>query len=226
MGIKCDKCENEFMDSKALQQHTNAKHASSVEGASLQVSTKALKRIERKEERKAERAGELRSARNGKFLKYGVFLVMIIGVGYYLTNSPPSNPSGTAVAAGQGQNPEIPTGPIHWHPQLKIIISGQQQAIPPNIGIGPSAHQPIHTHEDELVNGARLLHMENDKPTAENMKLGFFFNVWGKKFNKDCIFEFCSSGDKKLKFTVNGKENADFENYSMRDGDQILVEYG
>lgn len=227
MGMKCSKCDGEFVDSKALNQHTGAKHAE--QSAIQEVSSKALKRMERKEERKAERAQELKTERSGKFLKYGIFVVLIIGIGYWATSSAPSSaPNASAIkhdiAPGTGITQYaggIPTGPIHWHPHLTIKINGQQQAIPANVGIGATIHQPIHTHDD-----TGILHMENGNPTAENMKLGFFFTIWGKKFNNGCIFEFCNSGDKKIKFTVNEKENADFENYFMRDGDKMVIEYG
>ncbi len=218
MGIKCDKCDREFMDTKALDQHSQAKHSENVQQA---PSSQVLKRIERKEEKKAERAAGLKAESRGKFLKYGSFFAVIILIGYGITVF--SSPSGNSVAVQP--NPKIPTGPIHWHPELIIKINGQQQVIPANIGISPTIHQPVHTHEDELVDGARLIHLENNKPTADNMKLGFFFQVWGKKFNKDCVFEQCNTGDKKVKMTVNGKENLEFENYFMQDKDKIVIEY-
>ncbi len=228
MGIKCSACDAEFIDSKALSQHKQAKHSEGAESASAQV----LKRIERKEEKKAERAQELKSQRTGKFLKYGGFLAVIILVGFGIS-SMGSNQNQTSytikgpAGSGSGQSAGIiPTEPIHWHPMLTIKINGQAQDIPPEIGLGPTVHQPVHTHTDDLVNGARLIHLENNRPTTDNMKLGFFFQVWNKKFNKECILDVCNSGDKKVKFTVNGKENADFENYIMADGDKMVIEYG
>ena len=215
MGIRCDKCASEFGTPNALEQHTQAKHAENV------FSEKVLKRIEKKEERKAEKSSELKSERSRKVFKYGGIFLLLIIVGYGIVSF--SSPTGNAVATSQIK---IPANPIHWHPMLTIKINGQDQNIPPNIGMGSTIHQPIHTHEDELVNGARLLHMENNRPTLENMKLGFFFNVWGKKFNKDCIFDFCNIADKEVRMTVNGKENFDFENYFMSDGDNIVIQYG
>src|SRR3989344_1017060 len=217
MGIKCDKCDGEFGSAQALEQHSQAKHSEN-----KIVSEKVLQRMEKKEERRVEKAAGTKSAKQGKFLKYGIFLVVIIAVGYGVTQF--TSPSGNAVAPAISA--KIPTGPIHWHPMLTIKINGQQQDIPPEIGLGPTVHQHVHTHEDELVNGARLIHLENNRPTLENMKLGFFFQVWNKKFNKECIFDSCNTADKKIKMTVNGKENMDFENYIMADGDNIIIEYG
>ncbi len=229
MPIKCSKCDGEFIDGKALEQHTKAKHAQpdQLSAASPQV----LKRMEKKEEKKIEKAQELKSRKQGKFLKYGLFLLIIIGISYWMTSA--SSPSGQTVykvvdSQGQAnptlntQNPgQIPTGPIHWHPHLTIIINEQEQVIPAEIGLQQTPHSPVHTHETDGI-----IHLENSRPTAENMKLKFFFDVWNKKFNKECIFEFCNSGDKKVKFTVNGKENTDFENYIMADGDKMVIEYG
>lgn len=112
----------------------------------------------------------------------------------------------------------VPPGPIHWHPYLQIIIDGEKQAIPANIGLS-GGHKPMHTHE---TNG--IIHVENHKPTARNMILGYFFEVWEKKFNKDCIFEYCTDTG-TLKMTVNGNENHDFELYALHDGDEIVIEY-
>ncbi len=226
MGMKCEKCEREFLDSKSLEQHAKAKHAAAAD--IIQPSPKFLKRQERKEERKAERSQELKSAKTGKFLKYGVFGLLIIAIGYgvtTLTASPSGNSIKHDITAGTGSGSyaagAIPTGAIHWHPHLRIILNGQEQVIPANIGISPAGHQPVHTHETDGI-----IHLENPKPTEENMKVGYFFQIWGKKFNKDCIFEFCTSGDKKVKFTVNGKENPAFENHIMSDGDKMVIEYG
>lgn len=220
MGIKCDKCESEFGDSKALEQHSKAKH--STETA---VSPKILQRMQEKEERRVEKAEELKAERTGKFLKYGILLVVVIAISYgvvsFTSSGGPNPASGSPIAKQASPTIQIPQEPIHWHPVLTIKINGEQQIIPANIGIGPTIHQPVHTHDS-----TGTIHLENNRPTAENMKLGFFFQVWAKKFNKDCIFEFCNTADKKVKFTVNGKENADFENYFMQDKDQILIEYG
>jgi hypothetical protein len=115
-------------------------------------------------------------------------------------------------------NVDVPNGPIHWHPILKVIVDGKQIEIPEGIGLG-SVHQPIHTHDN-----AGIIHMEIDRPRADLMVLGAFFKIWDKTFNKDCIFEYCTDKG-TLKMTVNEKENNEFENYPMKDGDQIVIEY-
>jgi len=107
---------------------------------------------------------------------------------------------------------------IHWHAHLSIKILGQEQEIPAGIGLGV-VENPIHTHEPDGV-----IHMEfSGRVTEDDIRLGKFFKIWGKTFNKDCIFDKCSGPEGQLKMFVNGQENFDFENYVMRDGDRIEI---
>ncbi|MFA4887573.1 MAG: hypothetical protein WC595_05135 [Candidatus Nanoarchaeia archaeon] len=115
-------------------------------------------------------------------------------------------------------NIDVPNEPIHWHPHLSIIIDGEEQLIPEGIGLG-QVHQPTHTHESDGT-----IHLENNRPTAKTLTVGYFFEIWGKAFNKDCIFEYCTSKG-TLKMTVNGKENNEFEKYMWKDKDEIIIEY-
>ncbi len=129
-------------------------------------------------------------------------------------------------------NAEVPKQPIHWHPKLTIIIKGEKQVIPPNIGISIGNNMdnqvsgmrmsPTHTHESDGT-----LHLENNRPwlKPETLTLGYFFEVWGKNFNSSCIFEYCNGEDGKLIMTVNGNLNQEFDKYVMHDGDDIVLEY-
>jgi len=107
---------------------------------------------------------------------------------------------------------------LHWHPELSIKILGQKQIIPVNIGLG-IIERPIHTHDDMGV-----IHLEfSGIVKKSDVQLSQFFKIWGKKFNKDCIFDKCSGPEGTLKMLVNGKENNEFENYIMEDGDKIEI---
>ena len=109
---------------------------------------------------------------------------------------------------------------LHWHAELSINILGQSQEIPAGLGLAGLPHNPLHTHDRDSV-----IHLEFEgKVTANDLRLGKFFQIWGKQFNKDCIFEYCTNKG-ILKMYVNGKENFDFEKYFMQDGDEILIEY-
>ena len=129
-------------------------------------------------------------------------------------------------------NAEVPKEPIHWHPKLTIIIKGEKQFIPPNIGISVGNNMdnqisgmrmsPTHTHESDGT-----LHLENNRPwlKPETLTLGYFFEVWDKNFNSSCIFEYCNGENGTLKMTVNGQPNYDFGDYIMHDKDNIIIEY-
>lgn len=152
-----------------------------------------------------------------------VIILVALSVGFLFLN-PQENK-----ATGQFSK-ELPKTPIHWHPQLTIYINGQQQTIPANVGItigkatdfSVSGMQmsPIHTHDPTGV-----LHMEQMRPTDRTMKLGYFFEVWEKKFDSECIFEYCNDGNKSVKMFVNGQPNYDFENYIPKDEDDIVIKY-
>lgn len=126
----------------------------------------------------------------------------------------------------------IPQQPIHWHPHLRIIIKGEEQFIPPNIGISIGNNMdnqisgmrmsPTHTHESDGT-----IHLENNKPwlKPETLTLGYFFKVWGKNFNSSCIFEYCGNENRSLTMTINGEPNFEFEKYLMQDKDEIIIEY-
>ena len=126
----------------------------------------------------------------------------------------------------------VPHQPVHWHPKLKIIIKGEEQFIPPNIGISIGNNidnqisgmrmSPTHTHT-----GDGIIHLENNRPwqKPETLTLGYFFRVWDKKFNSSCIFEYCNNENGTLTMTVNGKPNFEFEKYMMHDKDEIIIEY-
>ena len=126
----------------------------------------------------------------------------------------------------------VPQQPIHWHPKLKIVIKGEEQFIPPNIGISIGNNidnqisgmrmSPTHTHESDGT-----IHLENNRPwqKPETLTLGYFFKVWGKNFNSSCIFEYCNNENGNLTMTVNGQQNFEFEKYVMHDKDNIIIEY-
>lgn len=109
---------------------------------------------------------------------------------------------------------------IHWHPQLAIYIKGVEQDIPQNIGLG-TTHSSIHTHDD-----LPAIHLEfNGVVKNEDTRLGNFFDVWGKTFNANQILDYKNGPEGTVHMFVNGKENTEFENYHMRDGDKIEIRY-
>lgn len=150
-------------------------------------------------------------------------IIILIAVGIFILFKNSSNSDDTF---------EVPRKPIHWHPKLTIIIKGEKQFIPPNIGISVGNNMdnaisgmrmsPTHTHESDGT-----IHLENNRPwlKPETLTLGYFFEVWGKNFNSSCIFEYCSGENGTLTMAVNGNPNNEFGKYMMHDGDDIALEY-
>lgn len=141
----------------------------------------------------------------------GTILILATGV-FFLTK--------------QETKPNVPEDQIvsknglHWHPKLSIVVKGQQQEISKDIGIG-AVHQELHTHDT-----SGTIHMEmKGLITKDETRLKNFFQIWGKIFSKECIFDSCNGGEGTVKMFVNGRENGEFENYQMRDGDNIEVRY-
>ncbi|MBI2541832.1 hypothetical protein HYV80_03935 [Candidatus Woesearchaeota archaeon] len=152
-----------------------------------------------------------------------IIVVVAVFIGFILLIKSPSQSKNTS---------GVPQQPIHWHPKLKITIKGEEQFIPPNIGISIGNNMdnqisgmrmsPIHTHENDGT-----IHLENNKPwiKPETLTLGYFFKVWGKNFNSSCIFEYCNNENGTSTMTANGKPNLEFEKFIMHDKDEIIIEY-
>ncbi len=198
--VKCDSCDQEFGHESSLEQHKQAKHSTGEKNNN-----------------------SIKYGKSGGKLKYGliVLVLLVIGGGVFAFTNNGGDATGQVISSKVFTEADVPRGPIHWHPELTIKINGQIQTIPADIGLSPSFHQPVHTHE---VDG--VIHLENNNPTESNMKLGFFFQIWAKKFNKDCIFSYCNDDKNSVKMFVNGQPNTDFENYFMKDKDKIEIEYG
>jgi len=128
------------------------------------------------------------------------------GIGWYLATRPPAE-----VVSRSG---------LHWHAELRIYIKGKPQDIPANIGIGV-VHNPIHTHDPNDV-----VHLEfKGLVTIDDLRLREFFKAWGKRLDRDCIFEYCNGPNGTVRMLVNGEENREFERYVMGDGDRIEITY-
>ena len=107
---------------------------------------------------------------------------------------------------------------FHIHPNLQIIINGQNQVIPANIGIAQDCLRSIHTHDD-----TGKIHVES--PVKRDFTLADFFAVWGKPFNRNQILNSKADDQHVIKQTINGKKVQDFENTIIKDGDQIVISY-
>ncbi len=172
--------------------------------------TRKERRLLGRQQREKKRLKHHRRKKNKNFLLIAAALivgVVIISTSLFLANRPPSSES--VIISDEG---------IHWHTELSITILGQKQVIPDNIGIDIT-EQPIHTHEENNV-----IHLEfAGLVKRDDIRLGRFFEVWGRQFNQDCIFTNCNGDEGTVKMFVNGVRNYEFENYVMRDEDKIAI---
>lgn len=108
---------------------------------------------------------------------------------------------------------------MHIHPNLTIIIDGEQFEIPENSGIYtdicPNAMHITHTHDN-----SGKLHVENY--TKEDVPLEVFFDVWGKHFDETGIFEYRGG---VIEMTVNGTISQDYQNHILEDKQNIVIVY-
>lgn len=153
----------------------------------------------------------------------GLFVIGAVGTLIWYSAVRPKSPESEILSRGG----------IHWHPELTIYVKGQKQTIPANVGIGMQyAGHPrfdammgmtdMHTHDD-----SGTLHWEvmEGPVKKEDVRLANFFAIWGKNFDRNCIFENCNDQDGMVIMLVNGKENTEFENYLVNDKDTIEIRY-
>jgi len=151
-----------------------------------------------------------------------VVILLVVIMGFYFLVS--NNNSNFKKSDLNINSTGLPEKGVHWHPNLKIKIDNKFINIPNGIGITPSRHYPMHTHDE----GDGTLHIENSNPKSnpDSMALGYLFNLWKKPFNSTCILDKCTNIDGgKLHMYVNGKENFDFENYVFKGEEKVLITY-
>lgn len=158
---------------------------------------------EKRRNEELEKAREIKNRQIKKYAKTALLITTIVitlgGGGWYMAKSGffSYDPLNLCVQhTGVG---------MHIHPHLKIFVKGEKIKIPLNIGVSSTCMRPIHTHDE-----SGTLHLEF--PNKTDIALRNFFKIWGKPLS-----EFGTSP----KMKVNGTENNEFENYTMRDGDQI-----
>lgn len=106
---------------------------------------------------------------------------------------------------------------VHWHPEVAIYIKGVKQEIPSGIG----TMDTMHTHDS-----TGTIHVEKNRlVTKEDVNLATLFKILGKQFNANCLYDQCNGPEGKVRLTVNGKENTEFENYVTQDKDKIEIRF-
>ncbi len=147
----------------------------------------------------------------GKILTYGIIILIIVGAGALLVWAL------TAQSSGIGA-----VGSTHIHQDWKMYINGN------SVDFSVSKYQKPHINQQVHLEGGDgdVIHVH-----ATGITTGLFLKSIGIKFDKNCLVmdtgeQYCSSGDKTLKFYVNGKPNDEWEKYVLRNLDKILISYG
>ena len=195
--FRCGACNKIFNSKEALSMHLQAKHSKN------------------NDDSKSKRNLNYKKIRNWIIF---IFILGLIILGIYAlmtTSNSFDNLPAAEINIGSHQNIAL-----HIHSDLEIKINGQNFPIPANIGISTGIMRPLHTHDS-----SGEIHIEG--PYARDFSVGEFFQVWNKTFNSSCIFEYCTDYENRstLKMFVNGQENTQFENYIMREGSEILIEF-
>jgi hypothetical protein len=98
----------------------------------------------------------------------------------------------------------------HVHPVLGIVVDGEQETIPANVGIVQNCMSETHTHDD-----TGTLHAESLRADKE-LTLGQFFAVWGKTIQREGY---------TLKATLNNEVIANPKDIRLQDHQLIVLEY-
>jgi len=111
---------------------------------------------------------------------------------------------------------------VHIHQHLDIYIHGKPTMVPPGIGFNPMERfiSPVHTHD-----GNGIIHIES--PAVQKFTLGQFFDIWGVRFNSNCIGSYCQDQNNLLKTFINGiAQNGDPRSIGLSDHQVIVIVFG
>lgn len=107
---------------------------------------------------------------------------------------------------------------FHIHPTLEIVVNGEKQIIPPDIGIKAGCMNALHTHD-----AVGTIHVES--PEKRDFTLADFFAVWDKPFTKNQILEYVSGDSHAIHVRVDGVEVYTFEETVLKDKEKIVITY-
>lgn len=113
-----------------------------------------------------------------------------------------------------------PLGSAHEHADFKVYINGKEL----NFAHLEYMVRDKYVHIEEM-NG-KTIHKH-----ATGITLGYFFKTLGFEFNENCFIlddgeEYCNNDERRLKFYVNHQKNFEYEDYEIKEGDKILINYG
>jgi hypothetical protein len=113
------------------------------------------------------------------------------------------------------------TSSVHFHPLLKVYVSGKQMPVPADIGIDPTQDPMqmagLHTHDT-----SGTIHVEG----VAGARLGQFFRIWGVPLSSRQLGPYRASGDDAVRIWVDGKPSTVFGRLALADGQHIVVSFG
>lgn len=111
-------------------------------------------------------------------------------------------------------------GSGHVHANMVMYINGNS----------------VDLEQDKYMMKSEAVHLENKSGLtvhthATGITIPYFLSTLGMEMTKNCLAldtgeRFCNDSDKKLSMMVNGTEISAFSSYEIKQGDQILVNYG
>jgi len=115
---------------------------------------------------------------------------------------------------------------VHWHAYPKVIICGEEKELPYPLGQGHLGNALLHTHSPP----DNFMHIEGRVYSADEIRVGKYFEVLGITFNENQIFDtkngdLCNDKPGKIRMLINDEENFELNNYVVKDGDDIIIKY-
>ena len=124
-------------------------------------------------------------------------------------------------------NPKAKIGLLgfdHIHVDFKVYLNGEMVDFNQKKYFVKSAFAHVESEENNEETGD-VLHIH-----AKGVPLWLFFESLGMEFSSECFklenAQFCDNDNSKLRIFVNGAENNQFENYTPKSLDKILITYG
>jgi len=140
------------------------------------------------------------------------------------------------VASAASQFAAANTMRMHWHPQLSITINGNPYTVPAQIGISPELWKdhsldqygigmaPLHTHDDPLQNGYRLIHEESN--TVRDFTVKQFLSIWGQSVDASQVMGHPVDPGHRAYMVVDGTEMPATSDPVLKDGQKIQIVCG
>lgn len=103
-----------------------------------------------------------------------------------------------------------------WAARVSVLIFNELQTMPAGLGISNETIGSIYTLDyDNIIY----------KNTSDDIRLRDVFALWGEQFNSTCVMNYCNDGNHSMIVYVNRVPNTDYELYSIRNQDDIIIDY-